>query len=364
MIKRLFIVLLLTLVLVGGLFGLKFYQIQQAISQITPPPPALVAAATVKQEAWSSSLSAVGSLTPVAGVEVSSEVAGKIKALHFVSGQAVKQGQLLAELDSDTDVAELKGLEAELQLASTQLQRSEKMIGKKYVSQADYDQQKAQLEQARAAVEAKRTRIEKKRITAPFAGELGIRRVSPGWYLKEGEALVSLQQLQPIHLDFTLPDRHVAQLGKQQLVKATVQAYPDKVFEGKIIAIDPAVESGTRALTVRAVLDNKDKRLRPGMFVQVGIASGQPLSVLTLPDTAVTYNPYGNSVFLIQEGAAGLTVQSRQVETGQKRDGRVEILSGLRLGDRVVSAGQIKLRNGMTVTIDTQPAPGERETAR
>jgi len=364
MIKRLLIVFLFAVLLLGGLFGLKFYQIQQAISQMKPPPPATVAATTVRHERWTSSLTAIGSLTPVAGVEVSSEVPGKIKVLHFDSGQSVKQGQLLVELDADTDKAELKGLEAELRLAHTQLERSEKMIGKKYVSQADYDQQKAMLEQAQAAVEAKRSRIDKKYIRAPFTGELGIRRVSLGWYLKEGEAIVSLQQLSPINLDFTLPERHIKQIAKHQDIKATVEAYPHEVFTGRIVAIDPALEDNTRAVNVRAKLANKDKRLRPGMFVQVRIDSDDARSVLTLPDTAVTYNPYGNSVFLIEPKENGLVVQSRQVVTGQTRNGRVEIISGLQAGDQVVSAGQVKLRNGMAVVIDSEPAPGERETPK
>lgn len=363
MIKRIFIVLLLTFVVLGGIFGFKFYQIQQAISQIKPPPPAVVAAATVKREQWPSYLSAVGSFTPVAGVNVSNEVAGKIKALHFHSGQTVKAGQLLVELDADTDHAELLGLQAELQLAKARLQRSEKMIQKKYVSQADYDENKAQQEQAAAAVNAKRTRIDKKMIRAPFAGELGIREVDLGQFLSEGANIVSLQQLDPIYLDFSLPERHIAQLARNQVITATVQSYPDRTFTGKIVALNPSVTQDTRALKVRAKLSNTDKLLRPGMFAQIQIESGEANSVLTLPDTAISYNPYGNSVFLIEEHESGLTVQSRQVVTGQSREGRVEILSGLQAGDRVVSAGQVKLRNGMAVTVDTLPAPGERETA-
>lgn len=361
MIKRIFIVLLLTGVILGGIFGLKFYQIQRANRQIQPPPPAVVAMATVREEPWPSSLTAVGSFSPVAGVYVSNEVIGKIKAIHFVSGQSVDAGQLLLELDADTDRAELNGLLADWQLAKTRLQRSEKMIEKQYLSQADFDQHRAELEQAAAAVQAKRTRIDKKMIRAPFSGELGIRQINLGQYLGEGAAIVSLQQLEPIHLDFTLPERHISQLVRNQAITATVQAYPGEVFAGKIVALDPAVEQDTRSLKVRAKLDNKDKRLRPGMFAQVRIESGKPRPVLTLPDTAISYNPYGNSVFLIAQNGQGLTVQSRQVVTGQSREGRVEIVSGLQVGDRVVSAGQVKLRNGMAVTIDARPAPGERE---
>ncbi|MBS4050119.1 MAG: efflux RND transporter periplasmic adaptor subunit [Methylomonas sp.] len=364
MIKRILIVLLLTLVILGGLFGFKFYQIRQAESLVKPPPPAVVAAATVKEEQWPSALTAVGSFSPVAGVNVSNEVIGKIKALHFQSGQSVAAGQLLLELDAETDRAELEGLQAELQLAKVRLQRSEKMLEKKYVSEADYDQHAAQLQQAAAAVQAKRTRIDKKMIRAPFAGELGIRQINLGQYLGEGAAIVSLQQLAPIHLDFTLPERHISQLAKNQAIAATVQAYPGEVFTGKIVALNPGVEQDTRSLKVRAKLDNKDKRLRPGMFAQVRIESGNPRPVLTLPDTAISYNPYGNSVFLIEPNGQDLTVQSRQVVTGQSREGRVEIVSGLQAGDRVVSAGQVKLRNGMPVTVDARPAPGERETGQ
>ena len=362
MIKRIFSVLFLALLLLGGLFGFKFYQIQQATSQIKPPPPAVVASATVKQAQWLSSLTAVGTLTAVAGVEVSNEVVGKIKAIHFESGQSVKKGRLLVELDADTDLAELKGLQAELQLAKSQLQRSEKMIVKKYLSQADYDLNQAQLAQAMAAVEAKRTRIQKKRIQAPFSGELGMRQVDLGQYLAEGTPIIRLQQLDPIYLDFTVPERYMSQLNERQVIVSTVQAYPDKAFSGKIVAISPAVERDTRSLKVRAQMSNKDKLLRPGMFAQVKIESGNSVSVLTLPDTAISYNPYGNSVFLIEQTEQGLIVQSRQIVSGQSREGRVEIISGLQVGDRVVSAGQIKLRNGMPVIIDNQPAPGERET--
>lgn len=363
MIKRIFLVLLLTCLILGSLFGYKFYQIQQAISQVKPPPPAMVAAATVEIENWSSAITAVGGFTPVAGVHVSSEVPGKVKALHFHSGQTVGAGQLLLELDDDTDQAELAGLKAEFQLAKAELQRSEKMIEKKYLSQADYDQKKAQLEQVSAAVKAKLTRIDKKKIRAPFAGDLGIREVNVGQYLAEGDEIITLQQLDPIHLDFTLPERYVGQLAQQQAITATVQAYSGREFHGHIVALNPSLEQETRSIKVRAKLDNREKTLKPGMFAQISIKSGGERPVLTLPDTAITYNPYGNSVFLILQNENGLSVQSRQVETGQSREGRVEIVSGLQAGDRVVSAGQVKLRNGMPVAIHAQPAPGEREMA-
>jgi membrane fusion protein (multidrug efflux system) len=361
MIKRIFIIALLSVFIFGGLFGYKFYQINQAISHIQLPPPPVVAASEVKQEQWLTSLSAVGSLTAVAGVNVSNEVSGKIKAIHFESGQAVKQGQLLIELDAATDYAELQGLLAEQQLAQVRFNRGEKMLDKKFISSSDFDQNQASLQQAAAAVAAKRTLIDKKQIRAPFSGELGIRQVDLGQYLAPGTTIVSLQKLDPIYLDFNLPERHISLLNKGQTINAAVQAYPEQSFSGEIIAISPSIETNSRAIKVRASLKNTDKRLHPGMFAQVQINSGQQNAVLTLPDTAITYNPYGNSVFLIQTTDKGAIVQNRQVETGLSKAGRVEIISGLNAGDKVVSAGQVKLRNGIPVTIDTQPAPGERE---
>lgn len=361
MLKRSLILLFATLLIFGGVFGLKFYQIRQAASQFQPPPPPVVAATDVVQENWLSALSTVGSLTAVAGVDVSNEVAGKVSAIHFESGQSVKRGQLLIELDASTDRAELKGLEAEQRLAKVRFERSEKLIGNQFISKSDYDQNKALLDEATAAVQAKRTLIDKKQIRAPFSGELGIRQVDLGQYLAEGSAIVSLQQLTPIYLDFTVPERYLNELAQGRRVVATVQAHQDREFGGKISAISPLIDRETRSAQVRALLDNQEKLLHPGMFAQVQIISDHPLDVLTLPDTAITYNPYGNSVFVIESGENGRTVHIRQVETGQTRNGRVEIVSGLKLGEKVVSAGQVKLRNGMPVVLDDKPAPGERE---
>lgn len=364
MLKRYLIVIVLTVLLLGGLFGFKFYQIHLATSHMPPPPPATVAATSVQQEQWQASLSAIGSLTAVASIDVSSEVAGIVKAIHFDSGQTVKQGQLLVELDASTELAELQGLLAEQQLARLQFDRSSKMIEKKFISAADLDLHRAQLDQAIAAVNSKRAMLDKKQIRAPFSGELGMRQVDLGRFLDKGDAIVSLQQLNPIFLDFTLPERHVGKLTIGQTIDVSVQAYPGRNFSGRIQAINPSLEANSRSLKLRASLDNVDKSLHPGMFAQVQIGSGQAVPVLTLPDTAITYNPYGNSVYLIVSTPQGLSVQSRQIETGQSRNGRVEIVSGLSAGDRVVSAGQVKLRNGMPIVIDDKPAPGERETTR
>jgi membrane fusion protein (multidrug efflux system) len=303
-------------------------------------------------------------LVAVAGIDVSSEVAGKVKAIHFESGQSVQRGQLLVELDSSTDVAELKGLEASQKLEQVKFARSQKLIGRNFISKSDYDLNKALLDEAKAAVAAKKSVIEKKRIVAPFAGQLGIRKVNVGQYLAPGDGIVPLQKLQPIYADFTLPEHHLAKLNVNQTLTLTVQAYPDKIFNGRIAAINSGIDETTRSVKIRSTLDNVEELLRPGMFVDVQVLLNETKSVLTVPDTAISYNPYGDSVFAIESGKQGLTVQLKQIVTGETREGRIEIVKGLLENERVVSAGQVKLRNGMSVTLDKQPAPGERETTQ
>ena len=358
--KRPLFILVLAGLLTGGLFAWKFYQMQQAVRSVHAPPPAVVAVTEVRQAAWQASLSAVGSLVAVAGVQVSNEIAGIVKAIHFHSGEKVKKGQLLVELDTETDQSELAGLLAQQRLAQIRFQRSSKLIGGKFVSKSVYDQNQALLDEAKAAVLTKKTVIEKKHIRAPFSGELGIRKINLGQYLPPGSVIVPLQKTAPVYVDFTLPERHLKLLAPGQEVSVNVQAYPDRVFKGRISAISPLLDRQTRSIPIRAILANSDRLLRANMFARVQVLSGQTRQLLTLPDTAISYNPYGDFVFVIESGSHGLTVQSRQVQTGATRNGRVEIVKGLSRGERVVSAGQVKLRNGMPVTIDTRPAPGER----
>lgn len=363
MIKQNLIILFIIATIFGGLFGFKFYQIKQGELHKQPPPPAVVAVTEVKQDTWQPTLEAVGTLVAVSGVNVSNEIAGKVTAIHFQSGQTVEKGQLLLELDSETDRAELKGLLAEQKLATLRRQRVAKLIRDKFTSQSEYDQSNAQLAEAKAAVESKQTIIKKKQIKAPFYGELGIRQVNLGQYLAPGSIIVSLQNRNPIYVDFSVPERHLGELKIGQLVSLNVQAYPQQAFEGKVTAINPDIDIETRSVKVRATLQNTDNYLRPGMFANVKVISNQQTTVLTLPDTAITFNPYGNSVFVVKDQQQVLTVQNRQVETGMIRDGRVEVVSGLDKGERVVSAGQINLRNGMQIVIDKKPAPGEREAS-
>ncbi len=362
MIKRLFILLIFSLLVLGGLFALKFYQIQQTTNQQQPPPPAVVAATQVKQLEWQHSLNTVGSLVAVSGVTVSNEIAGIVKNIHFSSGDSVKKGQLLLELDAETDKAELNALSAETRLAKIEFKRSQKLINQDFVSKSSHDQNRALLDQQNALLQSKKTLIEKKMIRAPFDGELGIRQIDLGQYLTPGSAIVTLQQIAPIYLDFQLPERQLSQIKTDQQVQIRVQAYPGQLFKGRISTISPLIDKNSRAIQIRATLSNTERQLYPGMFAEVEILSSQKNKLLSLPDTAISYNPYGNFVFVITENKQGLTVHSRQVKTGISKSGRVEIISGLKLGEQVVSAGQLKLRNGMQVTIDDKPAPSERKT--
>jgi membrane fusion protein, multidrug efflux system len=360
MFKRYVLIIALSLLLFGGLFGWKFFQINQAIKNIPMPSSPVVAATTVQRSDWQSYLTAVGSLVAVAGIEVSSEVSGKVKAIHFESGQSVKRGHLLVELDSSTDEAELSGLDAAYRLEWAKFNRSQQLIGRNFIAKSDFDLNKATLDEARAVVAAKKAAIEKKRIIAPFSGVLGIRKVNVGQYLAPGDAIAPLQQLQPIYADFALPEQHLASLKVEQMLTLTVQAYPNKVFNGHITAINSGIDESTRSVKIRATLDNAERLLHPGMFVDVQLLLSGTKSVLTVPDTAISYNPYGDSVFVIESSKKGLTVNLKQIVTGETRDGRVEIVKGLNEDDSVVSAGQVKLRNGMQVTLDKLPAPGER----
>ena len=361
MVFRLTLVLLLLAVVFGGIFGWKFYQGQQmAAARAGGPPPATVAVSTVQEEVWRPHLSAVGSLAAVSGIEVTSEVAGQISAIHFESGQTVEAGDVLVQLDDRTDQARLKGLLADQRLAKLRHKRLARLVKDQSASQSDYDEALATLDSATAQVSAQQTLIDKKQLRAPFAGRLGIRLVDVGEYLAPGAPIVPLEKLDPIHADFALPERELSQVQVGQSIEVRVQPYPEETFTGRITAIDPGMDTGTRSLRLRATLPNRDEKLRPGLFAEVRVKLERQEQVLTIPRTAVTYNPYGDSVFVITEDGDRLTVQRRQIETGEARGERVSVRSGLQAGERIVSAGQVKLRNGQTVVLDDRPAPSER----
>jgi len=353
MTKRMVLVLLALGLVLGAMFGWKYYQAQKMAALASlPPPPATVAAADVQTESWQPYLAAVGSLVATQGILVTTEIAGKVSAIRFESGQQVEAGTLLLQLDDSVDQAELEGIVAERRLADLQSRRREELLESKTISRSDVDEARLRLANATAQLAAKQALIAKKRITAPFTGWLGIRQVDLGEYLQPGAAIVPLEALVPIYVDYALPERHLDQISVGQAVEIAVQAFPGEIFTGRISAVNPGIDPGTRSLRVRATLENPQARLRPGMFAEVNTVLPQRPAVLTLPQTAITYNPYGDAVFVIQEDESGARVQRRQIETGGVRNGRIEIVQGLQAGERVVIAGQVKLRNDQAVVVD------------
>ncbi len=353
MIKRLILVVLLLAVMFGGIFGWKFYSGQKLAAMMSQPqPPVTVASAEVELHTWQPYLRAVGSVEAIQGVFVTTEVPGQVSDILFESGRHVEVGEVILQLDDSVDRADLDGLIAQQTLARLQFERNKKLLKDRSVSRSDYDGSRAQLDSAQATVAAKRATISKKKIRAPFSGQLGIVQVDPGEYLSPGARIVPLQALDPVYVDYALPERHFAQVKVGQSVKVEVQAYPGHVFEGAITAINPGIDPGTRSVRLRATLVNPGHLLRPGMFTEVRTVLPAREDILTLPRTAITYNPYGESVFIILEQEGARVVQRRRVKTGEVRDGRVEIVEGLQAGDNVIAAGQIKLRNGQRVTID------------
>lgn len=357
LLARLAIVLLALGLAYGGIFGWKYVQMQKMAAAMGPPPPTTVTAVQVSQDIWDRTLDSVGNLSADQGLYVTNEVAGQVQSITFESGQRVEVGAPLLTLDASVDRAELEGLKASQRLAEIQYTRSSTLLRDRSVSKSDFDTAEATRRGAEAQTAAKRAIIEKKTIHAPFPGLLGIRLVDLGEYLPPGSRIVLLQSLDPIHVDYTLPERYFDLLSPGQSITLTVSAFPNATFSGRVAAIDPGIDPGSRSMRIRATLVNPDERLRPGMFAEIRTLIGTSSIVLTLPRTAISYAPYGDSVFVIEEKEGKQTVQRKPVKTGDVRSGRVEILEGVSAGDRVVNAGQHKLRNGQQVTIDQSAAP-------
>jgi membrane fusion protein (multidrug efflux system) len=354
MIKRLVIVVLALAILFGGIFGWKAYvgyQMRKAIAS-AQPPAVVVSSARVEEGRWQASVTSVGSLRANQGVEVSAEVAGTVAGIAFESGGRVAAGDLLVQLDASKEEADLRSLEAQLELARLDYERARSLLRSTAVSQSQLDRAKSVLDSLGAQADAQRATIAKKAIRAPFPGELGIRQVDLGQYLSAGSEIVTLQSLDPIFVDFTVPERHLPALAVGQQIEIEVAAFPGQSFVGSVSAISPKVEEETRNVLLRATLANPEGRLRPGMFARVAVLTGGLDRVLTLPRSAISFFPYGDSVFVIQGQGEDLVVERRQVTTGRIRDGRVEIVDGLAAGDQVVSAGQLKLRTGQRIRVD------------
>ncbi len=322
-----------------------------------------ITASTARTETWTPRFEAVGTLAPVNGAELAVEIGGIVRAVHFENGQRVEAGQRLVELDTRVDRAELARLQAALRLAEQEESRLQRLVEQRSVSRAELDRVASEAEQARAAVEARQALIDQKTVVAPFDGRAGIRRVNPGQFLAGGAPVVSLQQLDPIFVNFNLPQRNLPLLGDDAETRITVDAFPEQTFVGLVTAVEPRLDTSTRTIPVQATLDNADELLRPGMFARVELDLGQPESLIVIPQTAIRHAPYGASVFVIESDGDDTIVVQRFVRTGARRGDLIAVTEGLEAGEKVASSGLLKLQNKARVRIDEDEAVQPTEDA-
>ena len=324
-------------------------------------PLQTVTAASAHYSDWQPQVSAVGSLRAVRGVDVTTEVTGLVRSLRFKSGDQVQAGQVLVELNADAEIAQQHALEAAADLSETVYVRDKAQYEAQAISKAQLDADAADLKNKRAQAAAQAALVAKKVLRAPFAGRLGITTVNPGQYLNTGDKVVTLQAVDPLFVDFKLPQQQLATIANGQVVELTADAFPGVKFTGKISAIDPRVDSSTRNFQAEAVVSNADQRLLPGMFVRVAVIAGELKHYLTLPQTAITYNPYGATIFLAKKKPGGsdkdLIAQQSFVTLGPTRGDQVAVLRGVSEGDMVVTSGQLKLNNGVPLSIDNSVLP-------
>jgi membrane fusion protein (multidrug efflux system) len=357
------IVVVATLAAVKFAPGFGQFSIMAAAGASMVMPPETVTAATAKAENWENTLNSTGSVVTVQGVTVSAEMAGKVVRINFESGAAVAAGDLLVQLDTSTEEAQLRAAEANATWAGVNLQRSTELLEKKAVSKSDFDLVDAQHKQAVAQADNIRAVIAKKTIRAPFAGRLGLRLVNLGQILKEGDPIATLQTLDPIYVNFSLPQQQFSAISPGAPVRVTAGAASGEIFEGKITAVNPDVDPATRNFRIQATLPNTGEKLHPGMFADVVVVLPATEKVLSIPATAILYAPYGDSVFIIDEtkGAGGQNtkiLRQQFVRLGEARGDFVSVLDGLQEGESVVTAGVFKLRPGMAVVVDNKLAPG------
>lgn len=367
--KRILLVILGLVVLIALLSAVKALQIGAMIDQgkKAVPPPETVTAAAATAESWETALTAVGSLTAVQGVTVAAELPGKVVNIAFEPGAKVTKGILLIRQDTTSEEAQLPGAVAQAHLTRTVIERNALMLAKQIISQTEYDTAVANNEQAMAQVGTIRATIGKKTIRAPFSGRLGIRQVNLGQILREGDPIVTLQSLDPIYVNFTLPQQQLAQLRAGLPVRVTCDALPGVKIVGRITAVNPLVEAETRNIRVQATVANPAEKLLPGMFVNASVGLPVRQNVLAIPATAVLYAPYGDSVFVVADDnvvKGGKALRQQFVRLGEKRGDFVAVVSGLKQGESVVSTGVFKLRNGQAVVVDNRLAPTFRNSPR
>lgn len=357
--------IIIVLPIVGGIFGIKSLQsraVDTALSgMVMPPEP--VNAVEVREEQWHPRVSTVGSVTSVQGTVVSAEADGIVRAIAFEAGAPVKAGDELVQLDIDVELAQLRAAEAAAEWARVSFNRAKELMESQNISQAELESADASYKQAAAQVDNIRAFIAKKTVRAPFDGKLGIRRISVGQFLEKGSPVVSLHSLDPVYVEFSLPQQRVGDLSEGLKVLVSSDAYAEQQFEGEIAAVNPEIDPATRSVRVQAVLANPDERLRPGMFVSIDIVLARSERMLFIPATAVLHAPFGDSIYVIEEGPAGpdgtkpLLAKQRFVRLGTRQGDFVEVTEGAKAGERIVSTGVFKLRSGTAVIIDNSLAP-------
>jgi membrane fusion protein (multidrug efflux system) len=381
----------LVVLLLAVLVGVKALSIYRMVSSMKPPPPATITTTKAAYQEWQPALSAVGSLRAARGADLALDIAGLVTAVNLQSGDDVKQGQVLLQLRDGEDVAQLHQLEAAAALSEVTFGRAKQQLAVKAISQADYDAAAADLKAKQAAVQQQQVLVSKKQLRAPFAGRAGIVTINPGIFLDSGKTIVTVQQLDPLFVDFYLPQKNVGGLHVGQKVTLTLDAFPKKSFEGALSAINPKIDSDTRNVQVEAKVANADHALVPGMFANVSIEAGEQQRYLTLPQTAVVFNPYGETVFVVRKKAEfdklqaaatakngdgkppapeaapaqkgppvppdALVVQQAFVTTNGTRGDQIAVLTGIDEGAEIVTSGQLKLKNGAQVAIDNSKQP-------
>jgi membrane fusion protein (multidrug efflux system) len=370
MAKRMILMLGVTAVIVGALGFMKFKQIQSAVhASAFQPPPEAVTSIVAHREQWPATMTVIGTMEAVQGVTVSADLPGAVARIAFESGKSVHAGDILVELDTRQERAQLASLEAQRDLAKVNFGRMQQLVDDGVISRMEYDQASSQQKATEANVAEIRATIERKTIRAPFSGILGIRQVNLGQYLSAGQAIVSLQALNPIYVNFGVPQQALSQVVIGHAVRVAKEDQPSVAFSGRVTAVDSVVNEATRNIQIQATLSNPEGKLRPGMFAQVEVPLGAARSVIALPASAINYAPYGDSVFVITDlkdpsGKAYRGVQQQFVKVEGSHGDQVAVVSGVNPGDEVVTSGVFKLRNGAAVQVNNKVQPGNNPTPK
>ncbi|MHC8396562.1 efflux RND transporter periplasmic adaptor subunit [Pseudomonas sp. LB3P93] len=374
--RRMLIMLGVVLLIVLVLAGYKAFSIYTMIQGFSAPkPPISVAATTAAERPWQARLPSVGTLKALQGVDLSLEIAGTVMDVQFESGQKVKAGQPIVQLDSGVEKALLETAMADLGLSTVNYNRGSQLVGSQAISKGEFDRLSAIMKKDQATVNQLKASLAKKRILAPFSGTIGIRQVDVGDYVASGTMIATLQDLSSLYVDFFVPEQSVPKIGVGQSVQIIVSAYPTQTFPGTISAINPKVENSTRNVQVRATLANPDGKLLPGMFASLQVMLPDPQPRIVVPESAITYTLYGNSLYVVAQkkaedgslekddkGQPILIAERRFIETGERRDGLVMITKGVQNGEKVVTAGQIKLDNGAHIAISDDKTLAEKSS--